>query len=72
MTMAQRTNDQSNGRLFTWGGLALAGAVAAVGLPKLAAASRTAARSVGGMTYKSGGAKGSARPAADPARGIPA
>ncbi len=70
--MAERITQQSNGRLLAWGGLALAGAIAAIGLPKLAALGRTAARSVGGMTYKSGGTNGNVRPAADPARGIPA
>lgn len=70
--MAQRVDDRSNARLFTWGGLALVGAVAAMGLPKLATLGRTATRSVGGMTYKSGGSSRNVRPAADPARGIPA
>lgn len=70
--MAQRIDDGGSARLFAWGGIALVGALAAVGLPKLASLGRKAAPSLGGMTYKSGGASRSTRPAADPARGIPA
>ena len=51
-----------------WAGLALGGAAMLAMLPK----ARMALRRLGGMTYRSGPADSSTRPAADPARGFPA